>query len=201
MSQPAIRQVAGAPRKNFRNTGASTGQLKSEPILVPVGSCRFEETISRREPTCTTRRCASAGSGGGGVRIRAGADRACRARRIKAGGKARGQPRRRERNLFPRCASAQADGPRRHSTSWPWFSSQASSLSVVHLSFGARTRWLRIIATNFIINGGNKFASQPPFPSALPQSPLLALSLPSLSGLSRPRRALSQGAAAGGTGG
>jgi hypothetical protein len=103
MSQPAIRQLAGAPRKNFRNTGASTGQLKSEPILAPAGSGRCEGTISRREPTCTTRRCASAGSGGGGVRIRAGAERACRARRIKAGGKARGQPRSRERHLFPHC--------------------------------------------------------------------------------------------------
>ena len=101
MSQPAIRQVAGAPRKHFWNTGASTGQLKSEPILAPTGSCRFEATISRREPTCTTRQCASAGSGGGGVRIRAGADRACRARRIKAGGKARGQPRSREHDGVP----------------------------------------------------------------------------------------------------
>jgi hypothetical protein len=35
MSQPAIRQVAGAPRKNFWNTGASTGQLKPEPYELP----------------------------------------------------------------------------------------------------------------------------------------------------------------------
>jgi hypothetical protein len=119
MSQPAIRQVAGAPRKNFWNTGASTGQLKSEPILAPAGSCRFEGTISRREPTCTTRQCASAGSGGGGVQ--SAPARIDMSWRIKAGGKARGR-RGAESAPVPHCD--RPSGWDEASPSWPCFSAR-----------------------------------------------------------------------------